>query len=143
MPSTIETAAARFAVVLGGVRGISGVYRDRQDAFSREEGSCILVEVAADDAQSHGGAPHVDRADARLAVVYLTRGAQWQTEIDRMREEGHSLITTDAQLVKLLTGLRRDSARWQAASADLPFGHCVQQYRAVYLSSTTQLRRVP
>ena len=142
MASNAETAAARVAVVLGSVTGASGVFRDRQDAFSREEGSAILIELRADDAEPFAGAPATDQVRWRLAVVYLTRAVAWQTEVDRMREAGHAALMSDPQLQTLITGLRRGKAEWQSASADLPFGYCAQEYVGRYLSPIAALRRV-
>ena len=143
MPSQAEAAAARVAAVLVSVTGATGgVFRDRSEAFSREEGACILVELVSDDSTPFSGGRSTDQAEWRIAIIYLTRAAAWQTVVDDMRVQGHSLVIADATLASLIGGLHRTRAEWHAASADLPLGYCAQQYSGKYLSPTSALSRL-
>lgn len=143
MPSQAESAAARVATVLAAVTGATGgVFRDRSEAFSREEGACILVELVSDDATPFSGGRGTDQAEWRIAVIYLTRATSWQTVVDAMRVQAHGLIIGDATLAGLIGGLHRTRAEWHAALADLPLGYCAQQYSGKYLSPTSALSRL-
>ena len=141
MPSQAETAAARVATVLlaAGTNAGARVYRDREEAFGREESPSILSEILDDDAQSFSGGHHKDRAELRLAVTTLTRSAAWQSEVDAVRVQVHTALMADATLLGLMANLRRTRAEWRAASADLPLGYCAQQYSGQYLSNNHSL----
>lgn len=140
MPSTAETVAARVAAVLDTVPALAGkVYRDRQDAFDREESPSVLIELVSEQTQGHGGGPLTERNDLVFAVVYLTRSEAWQQTVDALRVAGHVAIQMDPTLNQLLNGLRRTSADWRAASADLSFGYCNQQYAGTFLTPRAAL----
>lgn len=155
MASTAETAAARILSILT-VAGLAGgrIYRDRTSAFAQEESPAILIEVGDDDAQNYGGGhgnggvqtsvqggfgASLDFVMVNLIITYLTRSANWQTDLDALRLQVHQLLLADAELNAILQGFRRTTANWDPASADTPFGTIVQRYTGKTVVESTQL----
>lgn len=138
MPSRAEAIAARAAIVLAGATDAGvNVYRDRADAFSREESPAILIELVDEDSTPLGGGRPGVGADQdadvlRLAVIVCVRGANWQSVADTVRVQANALLFADATLRGLLASLRRDRCEWKAASADQAFGYAAQIYAAKY-----------
>lgn len=136
MPASIEEQIAqRVQAIAAGVPGLAGVYRDRQDAFTREESPALLIELVDADSQPLGGGRGpfvpvhaVDANMVRLACMVCVRGAAWQSTADAARVQLHALIFADATLRSLVLMIQRDRVEWKAASADLPFGYCAQIY---------------
>lgn len=153
MSSTAESAAARIASILIAA-GLAGgrVFRDRTSAFAQDESPAILIEIGDDDAQNYGGGGSVqtsapstifgaslDFVVVNVGITYLTRSANWQTELDALRLQAHRLLLADADLNALLQGFRRTTANWDAANADTPFGTIVQRYTGKTVTESTQL----
>lgn len=152
MSSTAETAAARIASILTAT-GLAGgrVFRDRTSAFAQDESPAVLIEIGDDDAQNYGGggsvqtsAPGIFGASLDLVIVnvgitYLTRSANWQTDLDALRLQAHQLMLADAELNAILQGFRRTTANWDPANADTPFGTIVQRYSGKTVTESTQL----
>ena len=147
MASTAETAAARIAIILTAA-GLAGgrVFRDRTEAFAAEESPSVVVEIVEDNADHFGGvqtsAPPFDSQDMEevaFSVTYLTRSANWQTNLDALRVQAHALLVADADLNTALQGFRRTSANWDPASADVPFGTLIQRYTGKTVVPSNQL----
>jgi hypothetical protein len=142
MPSKAEQICARIATLLTGTTGAGAqVYRDRQDALTREESPAILVEIVDEDSEALGGGSgpfrpiaQDDRDTLRVAVTVCVRSASWQSVADGVRVQAHALLMADATLRGLVADIRRDRCEWRAASADLPFGYCAQLYLFKYLT---------
>lgn len=141
MPSKAERAAARVDALLAGAVAPpwSAVFRDRQDALTREEAHAVLIECVDEDTQPVGGGSpfplaQKDRDDLRLAVTQCVRSANWQSVADAGRVAAHALIVADAELRGFVAEIARDRCDWRPASADVPFGYCSQVYRITYLT---------
>lgn len=148
MPSTAEAVAARVAALLTNATAAgANVWRDRQDALTREESPAILIELVDEETSPMGGGHPViggvDRNTVRLAVIVCVRGTSWQALADQVRCEAHALIVADATLRSLVSNLRRDRCEWKAASADQPFGYAAQIYAATTLSRASALDLPP
>lgn len=136
MASIEEQLAARVATLAAGVAALAGkIYRDRQDAFTREESPALLVELVDADSQPMGGprgpftpVQAVDSNLVRVACAYCVRAANWQVVADDARVQLHALIVADPVLRGLAVSVQRDRTEWKAASADQPFGYCAQIY---------------
>lgn len=147
MPSKAEQIAARVAaVLLGATDAGARVYRDREDAFTREESPAIVIECVDEDTTPLGGGvgPFVpvgqtDQDALRLAVTVCVRSANWQSVADAVRVQANALLMADATLRQLAADIRRDRCEWQAAKADLPFGYASQIYRFKYLTRAQAL----
>jgi hypothetical protein len=148
MPSTAEAIAARIAALLTGATAAgANVWRDRQDAFTREESPALLIELVDEETTPLGGGhPAIGGTDKnvlRLAVIACVRGDGWQAAADQVRCQAHALIAGDATLRGLVANLRRDRCEWKAASADQPFGYAAQVYAGTTLSRATALDLPP
>jgi len=148
MPSPAEAVAARIAALLTGTTNAgANVWRDRQDAFTREESPALLIELVDEDTTPLGGGHPViggtDKDLLRIAVIPCIRGANWQTAADALRCQAHALIAADATLRGLVANLRRDRCEWKAASADQPFGYAAQIYAGTTLSRASALDLPP
>lgn len=147
MASKAEQVAARVvALLVGNTAAGARVYRDREDAFSREESPAILVECIDEDSTPLGGgvgggipALQFDADSLRLAVTAVTRGAAWQSVADGVRVQAHALIVADPTLRQVVADLRRDRCEWRASSADQPFGYAAQIYLFKYHTRASAL----
>jgi hypothetical protein len=137
MPASLaEQIAQRGEAIALTIAALSGrVYRDRQDAFTREESPALIVEHVDEDTTPVGGpvGPFtplgaLESNDVRIAFVACARAASWQTVADGVRVTLHQLLLADAALRSLCTRIQRDRCEWKAASADQPFGYCAQIY---------------
>lgn len=142
MPSKAEQICARIAELLAGTTPAGNrVYRDRQDAFTREESPSIVIEAVDEDTEllGGGGGPFMPLAQTesdllRVAVIAVVRTSGWQQTADAVRVAAHALMVADAPLRALVAGMRRDRCEWRPASTDLPFGYCAQIYAIKYLT---------
>ncbi|MGL4576366.1 MAG: hypothetical protein ACRCV9_16400 [Burkholderiaceae bacterium] len=144
MPSKAEQVCGLIASVLSANApslGVQAVYRDRDDALTREETPVILVELLDEDSRrlgSDGGQQDLDEDLLRLQVCVCVRGANWQTVADDVRVNAHTLLVADPAIRALLSSsLRRDTAQWNSRSTDVPFGFCNQIYQAKYITNNT------
>lgn len=136
MASKEEQVIARVTAVLtSAATGALAVYRDRNDALTREETPVLLIEPVDEDSRSLGTGPDVDEDLLRFQVCVCVRSDNWQTVADAVRVAAHAALVADATLLALLgNGLRRDRAEWRSADADVPFGYCNQIYQCKYLT---------
>lgn len=148
MPSAAEAVAARAAAVITGTTNAgNNVWRDRQDAISRDEPQAFLVELIDEETQPLGGGhPAIggtDRNTVRVAVIACVRSANWQSVADTLRCQAHALLAADQTLRGLVANWRRDRCEWKAASADLPFGYAAQIYQGTTLTRASALDLPP
>jgi hypothetical protein len=142
MPSKPEQIAQAITQALQDVPQVVGVYRDRSDAFTREESPALLVECIDEDTQPLGGGAgpwlpiaQTDRNELRVAVTVVVRDPNWQQLADAVRIAAHARI---ARLIGPaggppgLASLRRQRCEWRVASADMPFGYVSQVYAIRY-----------
>jgi len=141
MPSKSEQVAARVAVVLtNAATGALAVYRDRNDALTREETPVLLVELVDEDSKPFSSSPQVDKDTVRFQICTCVRNDNWQSVADAVRVAAHAALMADATLQTLLgASLRRDRAEWRSADTDVPFGYCNQIYQCKYLTSNQDI----
>jgi hypothetical protein len=141
MPSKAEQICARIEALLlaGATAAGTRVYRDREDAFTREESPAVLIECVDEETRALGGGAgpflpltQTDDDTLRVAVTVVVRGAAWQSVADGVRVAAHALIVADATLRTIAAHIVRDRCEWRAASTDLPFGYAAQMYRFRY-----------
>lgn len=154
MPSKPEQVCQAIVQALQGVPQVVGVYRDRSDAFTREESPALLVECIDEDTQSLGGPDggpwipwaQTDRSDLRVAVTVVVRDPDWQQVADAVRVASHARIarlTGPAGGPLALASVRRQRCEWRAASADMPFGYVSQIYVIRYDSRAQDINEPP
>jgi hypothetical protein len=117
---------------------VGRVYRDRTDAFTREESPALLLECLDEDTQTLGGPTgpwspvgQMDRNELRLALTVVVRDPQWQQVADAVRVQAHAAVMRQAGPLAMspgIAGIKRTRCEWRAASADLPFGYASQIY---------------
>lgn len=146
MPSKAEQVCALVANILAAQTsslGVQAVYRDRDDALTREETPVILIELLDEDSRVFGRTSAANGHDEdllRFQICICVRSAGWQTIADDVRVKAHALLLGSAALQALLSSsLRRDGAQWQSKSTDVPFGYCNQIYQCKYLTRTEGL----
>jgi len=144
MPSKPELACQAIAqALIEHVPLVAGrVYRDRTDAFTREESPALLVECIDEDTQPLGGPAgpwrpvgQMERNDLRVALTVVVRDPQWQQVADAVRVQAHAAVMHLAGPLATapgIAGVRRQRCEWRAASADLPFGYASQVYALRY-----------
>ena len=142
MSSIAEQVCSRVTTLLTGTTNAAGVvYRDRNDAFTRDESPALLIEAADETTQPLGGATtvarpagQVDRDVLRLTVTTCVRSANWQTVADAVRVQAHALVMADPVLRTLVGSIQRERCEWRSASSDTPFGYASQAYLITYLT---------
>jgi len=143
MPSIAEQICQRVeAVLMGATSAGLHVWRDRNDALTREESPAILIEALEESISRSnigGRLPglRVEQATLVVLVTICVRSTAWQAVTDQVRIEAHRLLSADP----VLNGfeIARQRCEWRSASADLPFGYASQQYSFTYLSKATDL----
>ena len=94
MPASLaEQIAQRAEAIAQALPAIAAsTYRDRQDAFSREETPALIIEHVDEDTTAVGGpvgpftpVGALESNDVRIAFVVCTRGAAWQAAADAVR----------------------------------------------------------
>lgn len=144
MQSKPERIAARLVELLTGATAAgANVYRDRTDAFEREESPAILIELGKEDSAPLGsgrpGFHSLDVCELDISVIVCVRGAAWSTVADLVRVQTFGLMTADPTLRGLVSSLRRVTCEWRSEAADQPFGYAAQIYRAKYTSRADRL----
>ncbi len=146
MPSKAEQVCALVASILASQTsslGVQAVYRDRDDALTREETPVILIELLDEDSRAFGDGGRIERKDEdtlRFQICICVRSAGWQQIADDVRVKAHALLMASEPVQALLSSsLRRDRAEWQSKSTDVPFGYCNQIYQCKYISSNWDL----
>lgn len=139
MPSKAEQVAAAVVAALEAHAPLASVpvFRDRDDAIGGDEPSLILVELADEDTETLGHG--MDQDKGQVAVVYIVRGANWQTVADGLRVEGHKALMQSPALGALVAKFKRVRAEWKSANAEQPFAYVAQVYQATYLTPTQSL----
>ena len=139
MPSKAEQVAAAVVAALEAYPPLAGVpvFRDRDDAIGGDEPSLILVELADEDTETLGHG--MDQDKGQVAVVYVVRGANWQTVADGLRVHGHVALMQSPALRSVVAKLKRVRAEWKSANAEQPFAYLAQVYQATYLTPTQSL----
>lgn len=148
MPSTSEAVAIRLQALLNGATDAgASVYRDRDDAMSRDEPKALLIELIDEDTTPMGGGhPVIGAVDSnrlRFVVMACVRAQGWQAQADVLRCQAHALIATDVPLRALVANLRRERCEWKPANADQPFGYAAQIYSATTLNRAHALDLYP
>ena len=144
MQSKPERIAARIVALLTNATDAgANIWRDRDDAFTREESPAILIELGKEDSTPLGsgrpGFHALDMNELDISVIVCVRGADWQTVADAVRVQTFGLMAGDPTLRGLVASLRRVTCEWRAQAADQPFGYAAQIYRAKYTSRTDRL----
>ena len=143
MPSKAETICARLKVVAETALPGVPVFRDREDAFTREASPALLIEALDESSTSHAGGQMMtgalDMDELRVVLTVVVRGHDWQTVGDGVRVTLHAALMADAVLRSFVRFLARDRCEWQSANADLPFGYIAATYKFKYLTSTRAL----
>lgn len=142
MASKAEQICQAITQALHDVPGVTGVYRDRSDAFTREESPALLVECIDEDTEPLGGGQgpwllvaQTDRNTLRVAVTVVVRDANWQQVADTVRCQAHTRIAgllRPGAVHPGIASLRRQRCEWRSASAELPFGYVSQIYAIRY-----------
>lgn len=144
MASIAEQICSRIhTLLLNATAAGVAVYRDRDDAFTREETPAILIEAADEQTDTLGGSngtglgrpmTQIDRDTLRISITVCVRSAAWQQVADAVRVQVHALLVADSALRALATNLKRDRCEWRSASTDVPFGYAAQGYQLTYLT---------
>jgi hypothetical protein len=148
MPSIPEQIAETLrAGLAGNTDAGAAVYRDREDAITREEDLVILIELGDEDSTPLGGQANpftpVERNELRAMVTVVVRGANWQSRADVVRLQAHQRLTQLLPLWQLASQCRRERTEWRPANTDQPFGFVSTVYVFTYLGNGFNLALPP
>lgn len=142
MPSLAERLCQAVVDALNEGTGAVALFRDRSDAFHRDESPVLLVECLDETTTPLGGPAgpwrpvgQVERNELSLAVTVVVRDAQWQRIADDIRCQAHRRVLQVLRPLGTTPGVaqvRRQRCEWRAASADVPFGYVSQVYLITY-----------
>lgn len=119
------------AVLLGATAAGANVARGRVDAFGLDELPAINVRRA--NTSSEAMARGIDQETASFDVEIQVRGEDWETQADAIHEEVDGLLTQDALLAEMLTGLRCVSTAADAEGGDDVAGRLTVVYQGKFL----------
>jgi hypothetical protein len=146
MASLAERLCQAVVDALNESTGAVALYRDRSDAFHRDESPALLVECLDETTTPLGGPAgpwrpvgQAERNELSLAVTVVVRDAQWQRVADDIRCQAHRRVLQLLRPPGLSNGaapgvaqVRRQRCEWRAASADVSFGYVSQVYLITY-----------
>lgn len=155
MASRKEAIVARVAALLlenatgPNATGVGqAVYRDRVQAFAREDTPAVVVEFTDEESRNMGGNSNrgyqnVDHDRMRFTLAVCVRSENWQSVADSVLNVCHRLLMADQALTDLCADLRRDRCESQAANTDVPFGYYGQIYQCQYATLSRDLEVAP
>lgn len=125
------------AVLLANVPAGTQVFRDRDDAQSRQETPCINVLVRDDAATPYSD--DFDRHEVTVELRINVRAAVPTPVAELQHAAVHTAIVTDATLKTLCVSVRHLAASFEREEADLTSLIKSVQYRFIWLIPMTTL----
>ena len=116
--SVVENILVRVAAALtGATSALTRVYRGRADAFADDEIPALNVRRANNSEDQIGA------NGSRILVMfdvehYIDENADWETAVDALHMQVHSVLSADTALKALGRGLRCTGTDGQSDSAD-------------------------
>jgi len=115
----------------------TSVYRDRADAFSREEAPAINVLAGTPTIEAF--AEGWDRHDTLVMLDIHVRAEPGTPAADAVHAPVHAAITTDSTLAQLAASVRLVDQEYTPAEADVSAFKKRATYRFTYLSLRTAI----
>lgn len=138
MASRREQILAFFASTLAGTVQVgSRIYRSRAEAFARDEAPAIVIEPAADRAQTYSTCK-LDWTLDVLVVVYV-RGAIPDQLADPIAVDVHGKLMADRSLGGLAVDIVPTTVDYQRDKADLTSLWMVTTYQVRYRTPDSDL----
>lgn len=137
MTTKRETIVQAVMARLASLPGVTGVYRSREEAMTREESPCISVRWL-NDTPLREIPPHVDKRLALEVYVYA-RGATADAVADPVVEAVHGALLGEPSLGGLLIDLSADSTKLDLEEADLTAAGVAMRFLAHYRHARVSL----
>lgn len=132
MATRVEIALEQVkAVLLGATAAGASVERGRVDAFGFDELPAINIRRA--NTSSEPMARGIDQVIVSFDLDIEVRGADWETQADAIHEEVDGLLTQDALLIEMLSGLRCVSTAADAEGGDDVAGRLTVVYQGKFI----------
>ena len=132
MATRVEIALEQVkAVLLGATAAGASVERGRVDAFGLDELPAINIRRA--NTSSEAMARGIDQVIVSFDLDIEVRGADWETQADAIHEEVDGLLTQDALLIEMLSGLRCVSTAADAEGGDDVAGRLTVVYQGKFI----------
>ena len=107
------------------------VFRDREDAQSREEAPSVNVLAEEDPVESYSA--EMDRHDVRVDLMFYVRADEGAMAAEDLHAAVHPHIVADPVLAALCESRRLEGGPFDRAEADLTVTHKRARYRFTYL----------
>lgn len=137
MTSRREQILNHMATVLAETAGITGIYRSRVEAFSRNEAPLLLIESTGDRGTVMNSCRMAWTLD--VAVVVHTRGAVPETLADPILVSAHQLLMADRTMGGLIVDIVPTTSNPQRDNADLASLWLVNTYQISYRTLQSDL----
>lgn len=132
MATRVEIALEQVkAVLLGATAAGASVERGRVDAFGLDELPAINIRRA--NTSSEPMARGIDQVIVSFDLDIEVRGGDWETQADAIHEEVDGLLTQDALLIEMLSGLRCVSTAADAEGGDDVAGRLTVVYQGKFI----------
>lgn len=132
MATRVEIALEQVkAVLLGATAAADRVERGRVDAFGLDELPAINIRRA--NTSSEAMARGMDQVIVSFDLDIEVRGVAWETVADAIHEQVDSLLTQDALLAELVSGLRCVSTAADAEGGDDVAGRLTVVYQGKFI----------
>lgn len=131
MSSVVTQILLRLdAILQANVLTGTKVFRDRADAFSREEGNTVNVVTRDDAVESF--AREMDKHETTVDLRFSVRDDDPVIAVQAQHAAVHRAIVTDSQLLALCDSVRLQPASFERDEADLTSLIKSQHYRFTY-----------
>lgn len=132
MATRVEIALEQVkAVLLGATAAADRVERGRVDAFGLDELPAINIRRA--NTSSEPMARGMDQVIVSFDLDIEVRGVAWETVADAIHEQVDGLLTQDALLAELVSGLRCVSTAADAEGGDDVAGRLTVVYQGKFI----------
>lgn len=142
MATRREQITARFTAALVGTTDAGqSVFRSREAVIRKQ--ACPAIVCMPDNEQSQRAGDHTDRHQYTLAMNVFARGDPWDQLADRIAEQAHRVLLSDADLAALATDIRLVSTDYESEEADRTAGTLVARYLITYLARARDIALPP
>lgn len=141
MSSVREQILIALATKLAAVSGVT-VYRSRQSAIARIEGSAILIQPKHEPVEKRASNPGgLVLRDMTIDVSVIVRGDPADSIADPIIVSTHAIVMADPTLGGLCSQVIEHSTEWMFDEADLTAAEVIIAYQIRYQTSANDLTK--
>lgn len=137
MSTVYNQVLVKIAAICELNAGADGVYRSRESALARSEGTAVVVRPA--EAEGQNIANGLRQRDFGVDVEILTRGQIPEDDADPIMLAAHAAIMADPTLGGLVAKVIEGPTKWDFELADMNACSVMIRYTVRFLTPTNSL----